>query len=437
MVRLPTVAPPKSGLPDKTQLQRVPVHWPPPVAQQKPAGPAVYTPRPVAPRKTLSAVNAPVPTARAPVQPRAAVHQAVQAKASAPSPGVIQLYCPICRTSGPCPHSKAFSEYSAPIVSYVKGVKDRFHEQHSQAIVSARETFDEGAQRVSAQVDQTMQKLGVSATNVGREMVKFEANPEDWMVTRLKKKAWNFGVDLLADNAVLIARYGNAFIAGVVDKIPRETYDRLNPRHMSMIVAHPDLARLYLHQRKEQILTLYNFYMDPWDVLKKQPAKIKNSFYNLYDRSTELEGYQHGGRVFVDYVQRKIAPVIGASMVMFMIYNARAAERNATRAAFNRMFPAYSLTSPFTRNPLTRILITKPFSRIVGNPALSAAALTYLVLVNMGKSIRDSLELKKQIPVAYQRLRENQTEMYRSGTQLDLQESIRSQSGKNQDSNRS
>ena len=84
------------------------------------------------------------------------------------------------------------------------------------------------------------------------------------------------------------------------------------------------------------------------------------------------------------------APLVGASMVMFAVYNATAARREATKHAFDSMFPRGSLSSPFTRNPVVKFALTKPIARVVGNPRLSAAALTYILLVKMGKSIRES-----------------------------------------------
>jgi len=282
----------------------------------------------------------------------------------------------------------------------------------------------------SAQIDQAMQKLGVSATNVSRERVKFEADPNDWTVTWLKKKAWNFGVDILADNAVLITKYGTSFLPGIVDKLAAETVEVFNPQHLTKIPAHPDLARRYASQRWDQAVTLYNLYLDFPGELRKKGNIAKNSFYNLSDLTSKLEGYRHGGRVFVDLAQRKIAPLVGASMVMFAVYNATAARREATKHAFDSMFPRGSLSSPFTRNPVVKFALTKPIARVVGNPRLSAAALTYILLVKMGKSIRESIELGEQSPDAWRRLRESNRDVTNSERCLAWLQSIESTKGR-------
>jgi hypothetical protein len=60
----------------------------------------------------------------------------------------------------------------------------------------------------------------------------------------------------------------------------------------------------------------------------------------------------------------------------------------------------------------------------------TAAALTYILLVNMGKSIRESIELGEQSPDAWRRLRESNRDVTNSERCLAWLQSIESTKGR-------
>lgn len=294
---------------------------------------------------------------------------------------------------------------------------------------SASHMAQQGRMAVSQKIDHGMQQLGVSATNSGRDMVKFTPNPQDGYIRRYQKMAFNYGVDVVADNMEKISHAAQGFSSGVGEKMGPGTFDRLNPAHLATLVAHPDLVKRYMSQRKTQLMQPIDFYREPKSFTKKKFAQAKNSFWNVHERVSELDGgftgkVSHGGRAFVDFTQEKIAPMLGVGIGTFMIYN-MSQQRKKTNQAMDSMFPKSTLYGKMARFTPTKFMLTKPLARIRGNPALSLGLLAYGMATSVGKSIGDSMELQKTLPATHQRLKDSGVEMYRSSTQLDVHHSIK------------
>lgn len=294
---------------------------------------------------------------------------------------------------------------------------------------SVSQMANQGRSKASEQIDSSMQQLGVSATNKGRDWIKFQPDPNEFFVTRYQKKAFNFGVDLVADNMVRIANAAKGFSSGVAEKMPEGTLDRLNPMHLGTLASNPELVKRYMSQRKSQILQPIDLFNDPSSFARKKLDQAKNGFWNMSDHVSSLEGgfsgkVFHGGRAFVDFTQDKIAPAIGVGLGMYGLYNLPQKHRQRTNQAMDSMFPKKTMYGKAARFPPTKFMLTKPLARIRGNPWLSLGVLGYTVATSIGKSISDSQKLVKSDPKTFQRLQANGNEMYRSSLHLDMRNAI-------------
>jgi|GEM_PF-1306206 len=301
-----------------------------------------------------------------------------------------------------------------------------------------REPFDKdgndlgikGQAYASNAVDSGVQKIAHSGVSTWRDSLhKFQPeDPNDWLPTRMRKYVYHKGVDVVGDNFNRIADTTKGFFKGIGDKVIPSTMDRLNPSHIVTALSNPRLAHRYLSQRKDQLLQPWYLYKDPRGFLQNKWNAGKNSLSNGVDRFSELDGglrnkTAHGGRAFVDMIQGGIAPVAGLTAATFALYN-RPGPRKKTSNAFNSMFPRGTMRGVFAREPLTKFMFTNPIAKIRGNPVLSAGLLSYLLMTNMGKSIRESQELKQRHPNTYGRLEENNRDVVGAGRQIGLMDSI-------------
>ncbi|WP_432460407.1 MULTISPECIES: hypothetical protein [unclassified Agarivorans] len=304
---------------------------------------------------------------------------------------------------------------SSPFGQHLDSVKDWTQQR--------RNTFHQ-------QLDSSVQESAVVANNKGREMLKFKSSQDDWLPQRIQKAVYNKGVDVLADNSERLLRYGKGYASGVGDKMPSKTMERYHPGNIARLFTQPDQSMRYLQQRKAQLLQPWELYQSPTQFGKQKMGEAKRTFWNMHERYQELDSgnkLAHGGRAAVDYTQEKIAPVLGSSLLAFSLYH-RYQQRQNTNQAMDRMFPRQTRVGKTARFLPTRMMFTKPLSRVVGNPRLSLALLTYGALTGVGQSIKDSMDLQHSAPNTFSRLKQDNREMYKSSFQRDLQSSVQNTS---------
>lgn len=282
----------------------------------------------------------------------------------------------------------------------------------------------QGLDKASSDIDRSVRDVTTTANNGAREMLKREHAPSDWMVTRLQKTAHNWVVDKVFDNSQRIIDVTGGYASGVAGKIGSTTADRFNPMHVATLARNPEMAKLYGQQRWDQITQLVSAYYDPKGFAKTKSGQLYNSMLNLRDRAGSVDSLSHGGRAAVDFTQEKIAPLIGAGLVSFGLFNLPRPRAN-TNQAMDRMFPRGSVHGTFARFPATKFFLTKPIARVVGNPWMAGALLTYGLATSLGKRIEDREELTRRAPDTARRLKENNRDMTGSSGQLDIINSIK------------
>lgn len=285
-------------------------------------------------------------------------------------------------------------------------------------------------QQVSSRIDESIHRSGSSMIEKARHKIKFQENPNDWFPQRYQKKAFNFGVDVLADNMETINRAGKHFASGVGDKMMSSTIDRWHPKHLKTLYDNPELRSRYVQQRKQQILQPLELYKDPKGFAKRKMSQYKNTFGNMKDHYSNMDGgffdkTKHGANTFVDMTQSTIAPVIGSAIGMFALYNTPSLRKN-TNKAMDSMFPKQKMYGKAARFFPTKLMFTKPLSKMVGNPRVTAALMLYGAATSVGKSISDSIHLQRESPKMHKRLKDSNTETYRSSVHRNLSESIKS-----------
>ncbi len=276
---------------------------------------------------------------------------------------------------------------------------------------------------VSNRFDQSMQDAGRHFTGVGRDLVKLKVDPNDWFWIRAQKGAYNYGVDVVANNFNLIWNVTKGYSKGVFEKVIPKTFERLDPGNILSILANPELAKRYFQQRKTQIMQPIDFYYDPAGFSKKKYQQYKNTFFNFKDIYFGLDSRRrlaHGGNVAVDMSQQAIAAAMGMWLTMFGMFNLFPGARQNTKNMRDRLFPREKLYGKVMRQLPLRLMFANPISRLMGNPFLAAALFGYTMLASVGRSIRDRNELIEKSPDISRRLSESGTDMYRSGFYLDV-----------------
>lgn len=324
------------------------------------------------------------------------------------------------------------SDLYSPVVSYMKQQytsRKGSGFDTSKLFGNIQQYTQPYTQQLSSRIDQSIHNSGSSMIEKARHKVKLRDSPNDWFFVRARNKVINYGVDVVADNAERINRAGKDFSSGVGNKVVSSTIDRYTPKNLIPLFTQPEQRSRYVQQRKQQFLQPLEAYQDPKGFMRRKRTQYKNSFHNFKDHLSSMDGgvlnkTKHGARTTVDLLQESIAPSIGAAITTMAIFNTPTLRKN-TNNAMDRMFPKQKLTSKFMRSFPTKLMFTKPLSRVVGNPRFAMALAAYGVATHIGKSINDSLQLQKENPTMHKRLVDSGTDTYRSSTHRNLSQSIK------------
>lgn len=242
------------------------------------------------------------------------------------------------------------------------------------------------------------------------EHIKAQHRQDDGWVMWAHKGVYNTGVDLVAKYGYLAINPVQTFLGDVARKMPKETFDALDPRHLFVLFAHHHLGQRWLAQRFDQISTPYQFYKDFQGTFQKSIIQTKGAFTNLRENIGSLDGgpiakSMHLSRVIIDMTEQTIAAKLGVALALFSIYQIPTFRRR-TNESFNTLFPKGTVRGFWGRMVPVRFIFSKPLARLHGNPVLSLTIASYLIAVKMAKTIEDSLALKKEFPEIHGRLTE-------------------------------
>ncbi len=233
-------------------------------------------------------------------------------------------------------------------------------------------------------------------------------HPDDGWSMWAKKGVWNASVDLVAGYAHLAISPLTSFMRDVATKMPKETYDRLNPATLLVLSMHSDLVRRYFAQRVDQLTTPIQYIQDFRGTLQKQLIGTRGAFANARDHLGQLEGgpvnrTKQLGSIIIDLAGDSIAAKIGVALAIFSVYRIPVFHAR-TQQKFDAMFPRKTVHGIIARQLPVRFIISRPIARVAGNPVLSSAIITYLLAMSVARTISDSLELQEKHPDIHRRL---------------------------------
>ena len=191
-------------------------------------------------------------------------------------------------------------------------------------------------------------------------------------------------------------------------KIPRETFDSLNPANLLILSANYPLVQKYFAQRVDQLTTPFQYYQDFRGTFQKSIVGTKGAFANLRDHVAQLEGGPMAkttqfSRVIIDMAEQSIAAKVGVALALFSLYQIPSV-KTRTNTSFNQLFPRNTMTGMFGRSIPIRFIFSKPLAKIHGSPVLSFAVLSYMMAMSIARTIKDSIELQREYPEIHERL---------------------------------
>lgn len=235
------------------------------------------------------------------------------------------------------------------------------------------------------------------------EQIKAQHHPDDGWVTWAKKGGYNCSVDVIARYAHLAINPLQHAFHDIRKKVPRETFDALDPSHLLILSMNYPLVQRYFTQRVDQITTPYQYYCDCRTAFQKTVMGTKGALANFGDHFGQLESGSQFGRVVVDMAEQTIAAKIGVALAVFGIYQLPSVKAR-TNASFNQLFQKNTVFGLSARSIPVRFIFSKPIARVHGNPVLSFAVISYLMTMSVARTIKDSLELEEQHPDIHKRL---------------------------------
>ncbi len=285
-----------------------------------------------------------------------------------------------------------------------------------------------GGDYLSGQADKGMHYLGDRLLNVSRDNFKLNYYPEDGYIWKAQKFGFNRSVDAAAMLASPLLHASTGFAKGVGGKMWDSTKDRLDPTHLWTLMNHPGYIGHYFSQRKDQLMMPYRMYQDPRGTGREMYDHIGNSLSIWKSHYDELDsGFMgsvtHGGRALVDYAQDTIAPTLGVTGLSMMLYNS-GMRKQRTTATMDHFFPKSTYYGQFARFLPTKMMLTKPFSRVVGNPMFSAMMISYLLATKLGKNYEEMEAMREHDPRNYQRLVDNNSESFGASFHSGVRDSI-------------
>ena len=258
--------------------------------------------------------------------------------------------------------------------------------------------------------------------------IKAEHRSDDGWITWAQKGTYNAGVDVVAKYAHLAFSPIQLFLRDIAKKMPKETFDSLNPANLLVLSMHYPLVQKYFAQRVDQLTTPIQYYNDFQGSFQKSIIKTKGAFANLRGHIGELEGGPMArtvqlSKVIVDMTEQSIAGKIGVALALFTLYQVPTF-RQRTNASFNTLFPKGTMWGFFARSIPVRFIFSKPLAKIHGNPMLSFTVVTYMVAMSMAKTIQDSLTLKEKHSDIYERLQSYDREVVNAPLHLKYRDTL-------------
>lgn len=261
------------------------------------------------------------------------------------------------------------------------------------------------------------------------QALKAEHHDSDgWRLWALKK-SYNLGVDIATKYAPYALEPLKNFGSEVLTRMPKRTFDALDPGRLIYLALHHQDVQRYFSQRFDQLTTPIRYYQDPKKAFQQTVIGTSGAFQNLTGHLWQLEGSAKGktvqlGHVMIDMTEQGVAEKLGVWMALFSMYNFIPSVRQRTNATFDQLFPRGTLRGFYGRMLPVKLLFAKPIARVKGNPLLSLVVISYLTAMSIGGSLQASEELAQKHPEMHQRLITYNRDKTNSSLHLSIRESI-------------
>jgi hypothetical protein len=256
------------------------------------------------------------------------------------------------------------------------------------------------------------------------DLVKAQHHPDDGWISWAKKGVYNSSIDMIAAYGHLAISPINNVLKDICQKMPKETFDALNPSNLLLLSIHYPRVQRYFMQRVEQISTPYRYYCDFQGSFQQSIVNTKSAFKNVRGHSGELDSYKQFGSVIVDMAEQSIAAKIGVALALFTLFRTPQLHKR-TQASFNYLFPKYTPIGLVGRAIPIRFIFSKPLARIHGNPVMSGVVISYLLAMSVARTLKDSLQLQQDYPEIYTNLQSYNREVVNAPLHLKYRETLK------------
>ncbi len=265
--------------------------------------------------------------------------------------------------------------------------------------------------------------------------IRLTHHDNDSIITYMKKAGYNKVVSLVEANFNLLERGARNLVA----EIPERTLSALDPYNLMICAMSTADVKKYFMQRFDQITTPIQYYQDFSGTWNRRSNSLNYSFQNAYDNFSQIDGsltnpgkkITHSGEIIYDLTNRFVAEKLGIFLSVFGLF-CLPPFRARTNMAMNHLFPKTRLYGKVAQQFPVRLLVTKKIAKLYGNPILSIMVGTYLIGMHVGQHLKDSYELKQKNPKLFERLQLMNREFSDASSHLELLESAKRTSMKNQ-----